>query len=604
MPDLCTRSQAMRPTNDPITPLNVLKRTWPLLSAVERRRAGGMLGLIFLNSFVEILGLAAVVPVIGVAMRPELIEDNRWLARAYEATGALGIASHGSFLALLTALMLAGFLFKGGFGLFVTWAQSRFALSVGHRLAGRMWTNHFANSLERMRAADSGQIQGSINSWPLAFSNAFITGGLTLLTEVAVLALIAGGLVVYEPLILLSIAVLLAIGVTIIRRTTKHKLNAYSEALQRLEPRSVTLITNALRGFLEVITFRASDAVRDSYLRTRREIFRINAHRNVMNQMPAKLYEVLAVGIIAAAIFLSLVMDLASDAFFELLTLLALSAYRVMPSMSRINGYLMNMRASAYLLRAMEEGVAGADAAERAAAEQHAVMAAGEQAGFRIVCEALSLGYSSLAEPVLSGLSCAFEPGKVHAVVGASGSGKSTLISALLGLHAPLAGAIAVEHGAAGGRWTLGGDLHHRDWLAHVGYLSQSPFLFAGTLRENLTLRVPGIEVDEALTADLIERLDLGACLGAAPLDFVLNEGGSNLSGGQQQRVALLRALQVERAVLILDEATSALDTATRDRVFALLRERAAGGCNVILVTHDREIAAKCDDRLELGGTA
>jgi ABC-type bacteriocin/lantibiotic exporter with double-glycine peptidase domain len=94
--------------------------------------------------------------------------------------------------------------------------------------------------------------------------------------------------------------------------------------------------------------------------------------------------------------------------------------------------------------------------------------------------------------------------------------------------------------------------------------------------------------------------LQLEECLGGSPLDFQLQEGGSNLSGGQQQRLALLRALQVHRPVLILDEATSALDTELRDVVFALLRDRASQGCNVILVTHDREIAERCDDVLEL----
>jgi len=89
--------------------------------------------------------------------------------------------------------------------------------------------------------------------------------------------------------------------------------------------------------------------------------------------------------------------------------------------------------------------------------------------------------------------------------------------------------------------------------------------------------------------------------LGSNPLAFELHEGGSNLSGGQQQRLALLRALQIRRPVLILDEATSALDSELRDVVFRLLRERAQEGCNVILVTHDKELAEQCDDVVDLG---
>ena len=90
-------------------------------------------------------------------------------------------------------------------------------------------------------------------------------------------------------------------------------------------------------------------------------------------------------------------------------------------------------------------------------------------------------------------------------------------------------------------------------------------------------------------------------CLGETPLDFELLEGGNNLSGGQQQRLAILRALRIERPVLILDEATSALDGVKRDAVFELLRQRANSGTNVLLITHDMSLAEQCDTVLDLG---
>ena len=170
----------------------------------------------------------------------------------------------------------------------------------------------------------------------------------------------------------------------------------------------------------------------------------------------------------------------------------------------------------------------------------------------------------------------------------------------MLGLHKPEQGAIEVQLNGQE-TITLGEDFDLHDWILHVGYLSQQPFLFQGTVRDNLTLRVPGATLNEELVKSLIQKLKLEECLGTQPLEFVLHEGGNNLSGGQQQRLALLRALQVQRPVLILDEATSALDSELRDVVFDLLQERAAAGCNVILVTHDNELALWCDEVLDLG---
>ena len=112
----------------------------------------------------------------------------------------------------------------------------------------------------------------------------------------------------------------------------------------------------------------------------------------------------------------------------------------------------------------------------------------------------------------------------IHAVIGTSGSGKSTLISALLGLHRPQEGAIVAQLNDER-PITLGDDLSLNDWILNVGYLSQQPFLFQGTVRDNLTLRVSGATLNEELVNSLIQKLQLDDCLGAQPLEFVLHEG-------------------------------------------------------------------------------
>jgi ABC-type multidrug transport system fused ATPase/permease subunit len=576
-----------------------------LLNPEERKKSLLLLVSIFLNSIVEILGLAVIVPVIGLVVQPETITSNPWLNQAFTAVTPLGINTPSRFLIALCVLMILAFLFKALLGLAVNLFQTRFSFSVAHRLSGDMWTYHFSQSLERMRGKDSGQILAEINNWPIQFANAFMVGSLLILSEFTVISLIAGGLLYYNPTVFLSIGGLLALGALIIRTATRRRLAAYSAIRQRIEPHTTNLITNAVRGFLEVITFRASEAVRDAYLRDRWMVFRINSNTTVLNLAPAKLYEVLAVVAVAGSIIIALLQGTPEAGFLQLLTFMAISAYRIMPSMSRLNGAVMNMRAQMHVLETLERGREGLyHAFEKRKKEK-----SGESGknGLRkdgfidIQLSGLTLGYTSRPEPVISGLEHYFPAGKMHAVVGPSGAGKSTLISALLGLHHPSHGSLnVIQGGGKEERLVLGGDLMLFDWILHVGYLSQQPFLFQGTVRENLTLRVPGAQVDEVLVHQLMRILQLEECLGEAPLDFQLQEGGSNLSGGQQQRLALLRALQVHRPVLILDEATSALDTELRDVVFALLRDRASQGCNVILVTHDREIAERCDNVLEL----
>ena len=119
-----------------------------------------------------------------------------------------------------------------------------------------------------------------------------MVGGVLIISEVTVISPIAGGLLFYNPIVFLSIAALILTGATIIRTLTN------GSALQPLTEAARTahqfLITNAIRGFLEVITFRALDAVRDAYLKDRKRIFRIQATPR-LQVSPSKLYEVLAV---------------------------------------------------------------------------------------------------------------------------------------------------------------------------------------------------------------------------------------------------------------------------------------------------------------------
>ena len=565
-----------------------------LLNEKERKRSLFLLLCIFVNSIVEILGLAVIIPVIGLVVQPETIQTNPVLKTSYDAVVPLGINTPSRFLIGLCFLMIGAFLFKALFGLAVNLFQKRFSYSVAHRLSGQIWAFHFRQSLEQMRSADSGKILTEINLWPIQFANAFLVGNLLILTEFSVFAIVAVGIILYNPIVFLSIAVLLSSGGLIIRRLTKSRIKGYGDTRRILEPRTNTLINDALRGFLEVVTFHASDAIRDLYMRERWSIFRILTNTSVLLQAPAKLYEVLAVTAVAGSIIIALFQGIPEAGFLELLSILTISAYRIMPSMSRINSAILQIQAERYTLECMEKGV-DFERIDGGIANAH------DNALLKFVSihlQNVSLTYLNLKNPVIQGMNHSFEAGQIHCVIGPSGSGKSTIVNGLLGLHKPSAGSIIA--GFDDRRISVYKDFELHEWLQNIGYVSQEPFLFKGTLHENLTLRVPGRTIDEKEVQRLIVKLELQATLGSEPLKFPISEGGGNLSGGQKQRIALLRALQMQRPILILDEATSALDAKLRGVVIDILNERVETGCTVIVVTHDMELAGRCDTTLNL----
>jgi len=570
-----------------------LPRIYNLLSNSEKRKAWLLLLGVLANGFVEILGLSALVPVISLVIDPTLIQSNEYLKTLQEFLGLFGISDSSEFLTCLCILLVSAFLFKAVFGLLIQYLQARFSFKVAHRLSGLMWSHHFSKSLEQLKASSTGHILTEINIWPLIFAKVFMLGGLMIITEAVITAVIIGGLLYYNPFVFATIGSVLLAGTLVVQRLTSRILTKYSEIRGKLEPKTNELISDAIRGFVEILTFRASETIRGSYLKDLKEVYQIQGNTAVIALAPAKFYEVLAVSGISLAIIISLQKEEPQHGFLNLLTFMAIGAYRVMPSLSRLNSIILQMKSQEYVLPAIETSKTQSDLCK--SFSKHKSKLNRIDIRFRN----LTVTYKELTSPIISSLSHEFQSGQVNCIIGPSGSGKSTLINALLSLHSPEGGCIEITE-QGGKKFLLGDDLDFDDWISNVGYVCQSPFLFQGSFHDNLTLRVPDRHVDFNLIHNLVDSLNLSDCLGDNPLSFSIQEGGGNLSGGQKQRIALARALQTTPSVLILDEAMNALDQESKQAVFRQLSSRAKSGCNVILVTHDPTLASWCDSILDL----
>jgi putative ABC transport system ATP-binding protein len=192
---------------------------------------------------------------------------------------------------------------------------------------------------------------------------------------------------------------------------------------------------------------------------------------------------------------------------------------------------------------------------------------------------------------ILDGIEFTIQAGSAVAITGSSGSGKSTLLGLLAGLDVPSSGSVKL---AGRDLFSLDEDARAQLRAEHVGFVFQSFQLLPNlTALENvmLPLELAGKPAREAAQA-MLERVGLGARLHHYP---------RTLSGGEQQRVSLARAFVVEPSLLFADEPTGSLDAATGERIidlmFALHQER---DTTLVLVTHDQQLAARCERQLVL----
>ena len=205
----------------------------------------------------------------------------------------------------------------------------------------------------------------------------------------------------------------------------------------------------------------------------------------------------------------------------------------------------------------------------------------------------VSFSYPGSSKEVLHGLDFTVKQGETIALVGESGSGKTTILNMLIGFILPSGGQLMLD-----GKDMKG--LNLRTYRRFLSVVPQTPVLFTGTVRANITY---GLEhVSEEQIAQAVEAANLSEVVKRLPqgLDTMIEEHGANLSGGQRQRISIARALIRNPQVIILDEATSALDSISESEIQEAL-ERLTKGRTTFIVAHRLSTVRGADRILVIG---
>jgi len=206
----------------------------------------------------------------------------------------------------------------------------------------------------------------------------------------------------------------------------------------------------------------------------------------------------------------------------------------------------------------------------------------------RLELDRITFAYG--ADPVLHGIEIAVPAGGCIALVGESGGGKSTMAKLIARFYDPFSGAVRVD----------GTDLREvelRSYRRQLGVVLQDPFLFSGTIADNIRFAKPDASDQEVYDAAAAIGVDRVAARFEHGLDHVVREGGSGLSAGERQLISIARALLADPRILILDEATSNIDRPSEvliERAF----DRLLAGRTSIIIAHRLATVRRADEIL------
>lgn len=294
-----------------------------------------------------------------------------------------------------------------------------------------------------------------------------------------------------------------------------------------------------------------------------------------LNTISQFIYKVVSAFLIATFMFFSIKMFQAQPA--QLMLIIVIFS-RLWPRFSGIQSNLEQLGSIIPSFKALIELQNQCDASkELNERELHLIKPISLMEGLE--CRNVSFRYN-LDEPVnaLQNINLQVPANRMTAIVGRSGAGKSTLIDLLMGLNQPETGQVLID----------GNPLTNNNLLVlrrSISYVPQDPFLFNGTIRENLLIIDQNASeetiwesLEFAAAADFIKKLPNG-------LDTLIGDRGIKLSGGERQRLVLARAILRKPSILVLDEATSALDTENESKIQEAL-ERLKGTMTILVIAH------------------
>lgn len=566
---------------DPPAPATTPRRTSAMFTTLLRAypvRSVRMVGLLVLAGLSEGIGIAALLPVLDLAVGPDggpTTDQGDSLRRfVQDLLGTVGLEpTLGTLLLLVVGAMVGRGLLQWLAMREAGYAVARIAHDLRLRLLGALADARWELFVREPTGRVANSLATEVNraSWAFKDAATAMASGMQVLVgfvvailfdwRVALAAVATGGLLVASLHGLLRMAGSAGTSHTARMQTLIGRIAELLPAIKAVKAMD--------RG--EDLLAVVSGATREVRTAQERAILAYESMRAAREPL---LTAVLAVGLFAA---------LRTDVLtFAAVLLLGVVFYRLVLVIGDLQSQLQKVVTDESAWFAVLDLVERAESMR----ERADGGAPPPPLGQELRLDGVEFAYDT-GPPVLQGVDVTIPAGSLVVVEGPSGAGKSTMLDLCSGLLRPTSGRVVVDG-------TDLGDVDVRAWRRQLGYVPQEVLLLHDTIEANVAFGDPDVSRDDVRRA--IEQADLADVVDALPdgLDHVVGERGGTLSGGQQQRLAIARALVHQPRLLLMDEATSALDAATEAEILATLTSL-AGDRTIVTIAHRGALADAAD---------
>ena len=551
----------------------------------NRKQKAGLLLLliaIIVGTFLELAGVTAIMPFIDVVMNPETIDRKWYLKIPYES---LNVQNTTVFIIFVAVVLIAVYILKNVYLCFMYYAQYRFTYDNRRKVATRMLNAYLKQPYSYHRIHPSSELMRNISTDTERMFDCVLSI-LQLFTEGCVCVVLVVYLFIMDKSITIGVGAILSLFLLVFYRGFKKYLNHVGNENRKYAARITQWLQQSFGGIKEAKILEREDYFLNQFDYNYKKSASYDRKYRFLQVAPRPIMEMVFVAAILAVIIVKLLNGTQSAYFVSTLSVFAIAAFRLMPSMNRITNYMSVLMFTKGSVEKVYHDLQEVERLEKNKPVETADVSLELKKEIQI--RNLSFRYPDASENVLENISFTIPKNRSIAFIGPSGAGKTTLADIILGVLEPTAGQICVD----------GIDIQNcmSAWHKNIGYIPQSIYLMDASIRENVAFGIPEEQIDETCLRRALEEAQLKEFVDSLPegLDTVIGESGVRLSGGQRQRIGIARALYNDPDVLVLDEATSALDNETEKAVMDAI-DRLAGNKTLIIIAHRLTTITNCD---------
>lgn len=541
----------------------LLLKSYSLIPIHKRKKLPIFIFYFFLSTILDFLSIALLIPMFLI-----ILDKARLSVYLFEI---LNMSLNNMNTIFLVIILISFYILKNVIQSLILKSQSLFIYSISSSISENLMQNYINDSYISYIKKDKNAFFRDVFQLPIVFSTNILFSFYTLFSELIITLFILFIGIIYNPIITVFSFLLMILFIIFLLKTKRKKINFFNDIIIKLYEDNLKNINNIFQGLIEIKTTKTEAEFQKKFNRSTQSHNQQLALLSAFKQSNSRYFEILIIiGLSSMILFYMLYQEDKNTLI--LLSFFAGASIKILPSFNKILNSFVDIKTNKNCIEILSSY-------KKRKIENINKLTFNKKVELKNVC----LSYDQ--KNILEDISLEIDFGDFISIKGKSGQGKSSLLLIISGLLSPQNGTICIDNNVINSNNTI---------FDFIGYVSQQPFLFQGTIQENITLYTDRNNIDYEFLNKILISLDLYHWINTLPqkLNTTLLLDSKSISGGQKQRIAIARALFFKPKILLLDEATNQLNQSLEKDILRYVHSLTIEKkLTVIAVSHDEGVS-------------